>query len=197
DRRDRSRAGRRAAASLRRSRPSRSHRHRAGSRRHPARPDRPGAPVGPPDPPRYTPSMPDLLSVETALSIVLKAAPVLASERVGMDDALGRHLQEEIRADHDYPAFDKSLMDGFAVVAAAIGVLAACGRTRVAVGALPHLAVVSTGDELVEPDGAPGPGRIRNSNGPLLRALGRRAGTMTRYLGIAPDEETALRRTIE
>src|SRR5947208_11787096 len=62
--------------------------------------------------------MADLLSVETALSIVLKAASILPSEPVGMDDALGRYLQEEIRADHDYPDFDKSLMDGYAVIAA-------------------------------------------------------------------------------
>src|SRR3989442_8770941 len=62
--------------------------------------------------------MPDPLPVDAALSIVLKAAPVLPSERVGMDDALGRYLQEEIRADHDYPDFDKSLMDGYAVIAA-------------------------------------------------------------------------------
>src|SRR5713101_3005648 len=62
--------------------------------------------------------MPDPLPVDTALSIVLEATPVLRSERVGMDDALGRYLQEEIRADHDYPDFDKSLMDGYAVIAA-------------------------------------------------------------------------------
>src|SRR5213594_993145 len=62
--------------------------------------------------------MRDPLPVDAALSIVLEASPVLRSERVGMDDALGRYLQEEIRADHDYPEFDKSRMDGYAVIAA-------------------------------------------------------------------------------
>ena len=62
--------------------------------------------------------MADLLPVERALSIVLDAAPILPFEQVQADDALGRWLQEEIHADHDYPEFDKSLMDGYAVVAA-------------------------------------------------------------------------------
>ncbi len=240
--------------------------------------------------------MTDLLPVEKALSIVLKAAPVLPFERVGLDDALGRYLQEEIRSAHDYPDFDKSMMDGYAVIAAdlqdlrrplrvvqeipagtdparlrpivpgtaarimtgapippgadavlmveetepvesdpqavrpkstvrpgaslarrgadvragdvllhsgdfigpgEIGVLAACGRARVTVGGRPRLAVLATGDELVEPESAPGPGKIRNSNGPLLRALARRAGATVRYLGIASDDENALAGPIE
>src|SRR6059036_3804154 len=61
--------------------------------------------------------MTEMLPVERALSIVLEAAPVLPSEQVGLDEALGRFLQEEIRADHDFPDFDKSLMDGYAVLA--------------------------------------------------------------------------------
>jgi molybdopterin molybdotransferase len=58
------------------------------------------------------------------------------------------------------------------------------------------VAVLSTGDELVEPHREPGPGRIRNSNGPLLLALVRRAGGEATPLGIAPDDVVALREAI-
>jgi molybdopterin molybdotransferase len=79
---------------------------------------------------------------------------------------------------------------------AEIGVLAACGRTRIQVGARPRVAVLSTGDEIVPPETTPGPGRLRNSNGPTLLALAVRAGARARDLGIAPDEERGLERAI-
>ena len=61
--------------------------------------------------------MSEPISVERALSIVLEATPVLPFESIDMEQALGRFLQEDIRADHDHPDFDKSLMDGYAVIA--------------------------------------------------------------------------------
>jgi molybdopterin molybdotransferase len=66
------------------------------------------------------PKSPDVraLSVEEALRVVLEATPVLPAEEAGLPEAAGRVLREAIRADRDYPAFDKSLMDGWAVVAA-------------------------------------------------------------------------------
>jgi molybdopterin molybdotransferase len=79
---------------------------------------------------------------------------------------------------------------------AEIGTLAACGRTRVKVGARPRVSVLATGDELVPPDRQPGNARLRNSNGPMLQALARRAGAEARDLGIAPDEPEALRAAI-
>jgi molybdopterin molybdotransferase len=80
---------------------------------------------------------------------------------------------------------------------AEIGVLAACGRTRIKVGGRPRLAVLSTGDELVQPDDQPGPGRIRNSNGPMLEALARRIGCEPVNLGIASDDESILAERME
>src|SRR5258705_7786287 len=65
--------------------------------------------------------MSDPISVEQALSIVLDAAPILPFESIDMEKALGRFLQEDIRADHDHPDFDKSLMDGYAVIASELG----------------------------------------------------------------------------
>ncbi len=71
---------------------------------------------------------------------------------------------------------------------------AGVGRPGQARVVRPRVAVVSTGDELVEPDCVPGPGQIRNSNAIMLRALATR-GRRPRpsVLPIAPDEPTALR----
>jgi molybdopterin molybdotransferase len=78
----------------------------------------------------------------------------------------------------------------------AIGLLAAVGRTSVSVHRAPRLAILATGDELVEAADRPGPGQIRNSNGPMLSALASRAGAVVEYLGIAPDERDGLRRLV-
>jgi molybdopterin molybdotransferase len=74
-----------------------------------------------------------------------------------------------------------------------IGVLATVGRTWVKAYPRPRAAVVVTGDELVEGDEVPGPGQIRNSNGPMLAAQVRRAGAIPRPLGIARDRAEHLR----
>jgi len=55
------------------------------------------------------------------------------------------------------------------------------------------VAILSTGDEVVEADQLPGPGQIRNGNGPMLLAQVSRAGGLPRYLGIARDRLDALR----
>jgi len=75
---------------------------------------------------------------------------------------------------------------------AAIGLLAAVGRTSVQAFPIPRIAVVSTGDEIVEAGQVPGPSQIRNSNGPMLQALGTTTGAATRYMGIAPDRPELL-----
>jgi molybdopterin molybdotransferase len=66
------------------------------------------------------------------------------------------------------------------------------GSAKVSTFPRPTVAIVSTGDELVEPSARPGPGKIRNSNGPLLAAQAQRAGTAAHYLGIARDEIESL-----
>jgi molybdopterin molybdotransferase len=73
-----------------------------------------------------------------------------------------------------------------------IGLLATVGRTVVPVVPAPRVAILSTGDELVEAGEVPGPGQIRNSNGPMLLAQVGRAGALPRYLGIARDRMDSL-----
>jgi molybdopterin molybdotransferase len=73
-----------------------------------------------------------------------------------------------------------------------IAVMASVGRTSVAVSRKPVVAVISSGDELVEPDFKPGVSQIRNSNAYQLLAQLLRAGALGKYYGIAKDskEET-------
>ncbi|MBM4000549.1 MAG: molybdopterin molybdotransferase MoeA [Planctomycetes bacterium] len=77
-----------------------------------------------------------------------------------------------------------------------IGVLAESGCARVPVCPRPRVAVLATGDELVDASEVPGAGRIRNSNGPMLAALASRAGGRVTDLGVARDETDALGRAI-
>src|SRR5207237_7035210 len=57
---------------------------------------------------------------DEALRLVLDSVQPLAAERIGIRDALGRVLAEEVRSPRDIPGFDNSAMDGFAVRAADI-----------------------------------------------------------------------------
>jgi molybdopterin molybdotransferase len=74
-----------------------------------------------------------------------------------------------------------------------VGLLAEFGYVEPLVHPAPKVAILSTGDELVDPGQKPGPGQIRNSNGSLLKALVESAGAETIDLGIARDTEGELR----
>lgn len=76
------------------------------------------------------------------------------------------------------------------------GVLSTVGRTAVRVQPPPRVAVLTTGNEIVEPYQTPAPGQIRNSNGPMLVAQTHRAGGLPRLLGIAHDNHASLRSLI-
>jgi molybdopterin molybdotransferase len=78
-----------------------------------------------------------------------------------------------------------------------LGTLATVGRTSARVHPAPRVAVLSTGDEIVEAAQTPGPSQIRNGNGPMLVAQVLRAGGVPRYLGIARDRVEILQPLIE
>ena len=59
--------------------------------------------------------MSDLTPLREAQQIVLDVAPTLGCEKVGLLDALGRVLGEDIIAPRDNPPWNNSAMDGFAV----------------------------------------------------------------------------------
>lgn len=81
---------------------------------------------------------------------------------------------------------------GLLIRAADVGLLASLGRTRVRVIRKPVVAVLSSGDELVPPDQAPGPGQIRDSNRFTLVAHLAGLGFTAMDCGNAPDRESDL-----
>ena len=80
---------------------------------------------------------------------------------------------------------------------AEVGLLATVGAAQVAVHPRPQVALLSTGDELVEPEQAMGPGQIRDSNRSTLRAAVLAAGGVPVDLGIARDTQAALEERIQ
>jgi len=70
-----------------------------------------------------------------------------------------------------------------------IAVMASTGSVTVEVSRRPKLAVISSGDELVEPHEYPVGSRIRNSNAGQILAQTERAGASGTYYGIAGDDE--------
>jgi putative molybdopterin biosynthesis protein len=73
-----------------------------------------------------------------------------------------------------------------------IGMLAACGLSAIEVVRRPRVAVLSTGDELVEPGLPLPPGGVYDSNGAILTAAITEAGGEPVPFGAFPDEEVAL-----
>lgn len=224
-----------------------------------------------------------MLTVEEALARVLARIPENASERVGLEEAHGRLLAEDVVSPRSLPPWPASAMDGFAVRAAdvpgalrvietvaaggwpthvvgpgeatrimtgapvpdgadsvvmvedtrsegdvvhvvtgarlgqhvrprgneigegvvvlrrgdrvtagVIGVLGGLGLPSVRVAARPRVAVLSTGDEVVEPGFPLGPGQIHSSNSWALAALVREAGALPVNLGNVRDDPASL-----
>lgn len=80
---------------------------------------------------------------------------------------------------------------------AAIALAASVGKRRLKVYKRPTVAVLTTGDEIVDVEATPGPTQIRNSNSYSLAAQIQRAGGEPVLLSIAPDETHGLRRLVE
>ncbi len=80
---------------------------------------------------------------------------------------------------------------------AGIAIAAAVGKNRLQVFRKPRVAVLATGDELVEVYRTPASAQIRNSNSYSLAAQVQQAGGDAVRLPIAPDEPVRLRALIE
>jgi molybdopterin molybdotransferase len=227
-----------------------------------------------------------MLTVAEALAAVGRHAAALPPVPLRLNDLLGLRLAEDVTSDVDSPPFDKSLVDGFAVlagdpaqmlrvielvtagsvptqtvglgttisvmtgaplatgadavikwedcelrdeheivkpakaIAAGAGVLkrgasfhrgqvvlgrgktigpldmallAEIGHVDVLVQPRVRVGVLATGDELVPANERPGPGQIRNSNGPMLLAAVAAAGATAIDLGVARDNPDDLK----
>ena len=95
------------------------------------------------------------------------------------------------RAGEDVRAGEIVIRAGTPVGPAQIAMLASLGRAGVRCGGVPRVAVVVTGDELVEPGATLRPGQIRNSNGPALAALATASGARVAGTSRVGDSLTA------
>jgi len=101
---------------------------------------------------------------------------------------------ENIRfAGEDVRTGDLVVKKGSALRPADIGMLAALGRAFVSVYQKPRVAIMSTGDELVDIEIEPPPGKIVNSNSFSLAAQVMECGAIPIMLGIVKDKKTDLR----
>jgi molybdopterin molybdotransferase len=91
------------------------------------------------------------------------------------------------RAGEDIARDDLVLAKGTALRPAEIGVIASLGKERVRVIRRPVVAILATGDELVEVGQPLAEGQIYNSNSYSTAALVLRYGGIPRVLGIATD----------
>jgi len=88
---------------------------------------------------------------------------------------------------------EKVLEAGTMLKPAHLAVLASVGCTRPRVARQPHIAIISTGNELVEPGSKPGGGQIRNSNAWQLYAQAMNVPVKCSYFGIADDSPEDLK----
>jgi len=105
----------------------------------------------------------------------------------------GEHVR---RAGGDVEAGDLVFERGVLLTPAHLGVLASLDVHEVSCHPRPRVAVISTGDELAE-GGALAPGRIRDSNRPMLLALIEELGCEAIDGGIVRDDEAAITTAIE
>jgi molybdenum cofactor synthesis domain-containing protein len=93
----------------------------------------------------------------------------------------------------DIAAGQRVLAAGSVIGPAEIGLLASMNHVQVPVYRRPIVAVLSTGNEIVEPGSPIAAGQIRDSNRYTIMSSVLQAGGIPLSLGIVPDEETALR----
>ena len=132
---------------------------------------------------------------EGADAVVMVEDTTLAGEEVDIPAGVlpGANFH---RPGSDLRRGETALAAGIALGPAELGLAAAMGFARVSVRRRPRVALMSTGDELVEVGMEPGPGQIVDSNRFALLGALTDAGAEVRLLGIAPDEPDALRRMV-
>ena len=120
-----------------------------------------------------------------AIEIRRAASPGQFGSHAGSDIARGEAL----------------LRAGTVIGSREIGMLAACGIAQVAVARPPRVAILSTGDELVQPGQPLRPAAIYDTNGAIVTAAITENGGEAEFLGaIADDEallEAAMRKALE
>ena len=104
--------------------------------------------------------------------------------------ARGEHIR---RAGEDVMQGSLVLSRGSILRPAAVGMLSSLKRSVISVSRRPTVAVISTGDELIDVDGELSAGKIVGSNTYSLASLVKDSGGQPLVLGIARDNPEALR----
>jgi molybdopterin molybdotransferase len=100
-----------------------------------------------------------------------------------------RHPGEDLRA-------GTTVLEAGAILGAAeLGVAVNAGHSTISVGRRPRVAVLATGDELVDPGATLGPGQIHDSNAVMLSALVTTAGGRAHAVRVA-DERAMTERAV-
>ena len=102
---------------------------------------------------------------------------------------VGQHVR---RQGEEFQCGELLLQAGTLLQAGEISLLACAGVARLQVYPRPRVAIISTGDELVELGETPGPGQIVNSNLHFLTTRLRECGCEPLCIGIGKDDTAAL-----
>jgi len=131
-----------------------------------------------------------------AVAMVERTRPARGGAAVELLEAArpGQHVR---RRAEELAAGAVVLEAGVRIGAPELAALCSVGAASVEVYRAPTVAVLATGDEIVEPDRPVVPHQVRNSNAHALVACLREAGAAARYLGIAGDRREELRSRLE
>ena len=100
-------------------------------------------------------------------------------------------------AGEDLREGEELLPAGFSLTPAALGVLASVGLAEVAVRPRVRVAILTTGDELVEASAKPGPGQIRDSNVQTMCGQAAAFGAVPIPIPRVPDTREAVAAALE
>ena len=138
------------------------------------------------------------LSIMTGAPIPRCADAVIPHERAELVGASVRISAPVVPGDcvfppgEDFHRGDELIAKGAVLNAGKLALLAFAGKPAVRVFRRPRVAIVCTGNEIVDPGSKPACGQVRNSNAVALSALVLAAGGEPRYEGVARDSRAAL-----
>jgi molybdopterin molybdotransferase len=125
--------------------------------------------------------------------VMIERTELLEGQRVRIHERPAKAGQNILPRGREMRSGETVLAAGAVLRPQEFGLLATVGKATFSIYRQPRVALLSTGDEVVEPPGMPGPGQIRNSNASMLMAQIARAGGLPFYLGIARDTLESLR----